>query len=203
EVRRPGVSDEQPHQHTNGEREADVIKQPDGQEAEDERLRRPPEPCVLMQHVQHNNEQHEEQSFHEFSSALCCFSEGEKLWKPLLKLRRTITQCLRKLQPSQSAAGLTRFQIRSNFGTACFIPEREIFRMQNHKLLRILPAVCFLFCYSASLAAYTTGMITGPFEDQRDEWLELDLTILSCNHQIARACASGRTNGSARCSGNW
>jgi hypothetical protein len=61
---RPSERHEQPHQERRGDREASVIKQPDGNEAEDQWMSSAPEPKVLMQNVERGDGKDEQGAFH-------------------------------------------------------------------------------------------------------------------------------------------
>ena len=55
EMRGPGKGDEQPHHQGCGDSEARMIKKPDGNKAENQRIRRTPKPDVLMQDVENDD----------------------------------------------------------------------------------------------------------------------------------------------------
>src|SRR5687767_1408285 len=58
-MRRPCIFHEQPHNKCSRDRKARLIKQPDRNKAEDERMGSPPEPDVLVKDVEngHDNDQ--------------------------------------------------------------------------------------------------------------------------------------------------
>jgi len=58
-MRRPCIFHEQPHNKCSCDRKARLVKQPDGNKAEDERMGSPPEPDVLVKDVEngHDNDQ--------------------------------------------------------------------------------------------------------------------------------------------------
>ena len=64
EMRRPGKGDEQPHQQRSGNREARMVKESDGNKAEDQRIRRAPKPDVLMQDIENDDRDDQKDSFH-------------------------------------------------------------------------------------------------------------------------------------------
>ena len=64
EMRRPGKLHEQPHQQRRGDRKARLVKEPDGNKAENQRIRRAPEPEVLMQDVENDDRDDQKDSFH-------------------------------------------------------------------------------------------------------------------------------------------
>src|ERR1044072_8916806 len=62
-VRRPGISDQQPHQQRRRHRKASLIKESDRNETKNQ-ARTPPEPDVLMKHVQYDDGKHKQDVFH-------------------------------------------------------------------------------------------------------------------------------------------
>ena len=63
EVRRPGVSDEEPHQKRCGDRKRSMIEQSDRNEAPNQILA-PPEPDVLMKYVKGSDRNNKQDAFH-------------------------------------------------------------------------------------------------------------------------------------------
>src|ERR1044072_8006324 len=62
-VRRPGISDQQPHQQRRRHRKASLIEESDRNETKNQ-ARTPPEPDVLMKHVQYDDDKHKQDVFH-------------------------------------------------------------------------------------------------------------------------------------------
>ena len=62
-VRRPGVRHQQPHQQRRGHRKAALIEESDGDETKNQ-VGAPPEPDVLMKHVEYNDRNNEQDVSH-------------------------------------------------------------------------------------------------------------------------------------------
>ena len=59
EMRRPGILHQQPHHKSGSNREAGLVKQPYGNEAENEWMSTAPEPPVLMQYIQKDDDNYQ------------------------------------------------------------------------------------------------------------------------------------------------
>src|ERR1043165_7480687 len=62
-VRRPGISHQQPHQQRRRHRKASLIEEPNRNETKNQ-VRTPPEPDVLMKHVEYGDRKHKQDVFH-------------------------------------------------------------------------------------------------------------------------------------------
>ena len=63
-MRRPRLFDQQPQQERDHDRITRVVKQANWHESEDERVRRAPEPEVLMQEIKSTGHYYQQRSFH-------------------------------------------------------------------------------------------------------------------------------------------
>ena len=55
EMRGPGKLDQQPHHQSRGDSEARMVKESDGNKAENQGIRRAPKPEILMQDVENDD----------------------------------------------------------------------------------------------------------------------------------------------------
>src|SRR3990172_3148171 len=99
EVRRPVPPHEQPQHDASGERVGRLIEKPDGQESEDERAHVAPEPEVLMQHVEHEDQHDAERGRHGRYTTTSCVGLQRigPAWRPMSQLnmpaRRSTDGC--------------------------------------------------------------------------------------------------------------
>ena len=66
QMSRPGKLHQQPHQQSRRDGKAALIEKADGHEAKDQRMRRAPEPNILVQDVEGEHGKNKQNSFHIF-----------------------------------------------------------------------------------------------------------------------------------------